>query len=57
MIDFEKNPDTSRPFIMEHVRAGKDVFRQEIEAAGFTFEEQVAVAGLEENYFLMFKKK
>jgi hypothetical protein len=39
------------------MRAGKDVFRHEIEAAGFAFVEEVEIPGLEENYFLEFKKK
>ena len=55
LIDFEKIPGESSPFIMGHVRAGKEVFRAEIEAEGFAFVEEVEIAGFEENYFLKFK--
>ena len=57
VIDFDKIPDVSSDFIMSHVRAGKEVFRGEIEAAGFTFVEEVEISGLEENYFLRFKRE
>jgi len=38
------------------VRAGKEVFRREIESAGFRFEREVAVEGLKENYVLQFRR-
>ena len=57
VIDFEKIEGKSRPFIMEHVRAGKEIFREEIASEGFAFVEEVAIAGFEENYFLKFRKK
>ncbi|MBI1312566.1 methyltransferase domain-containing protein [bacterium] len=56
VIDFERIPGKSREFILGHVRAGKDVFRSEIEAAGFEFVEEVKIDGFEENYFLRFRK-
>ena len=56
VIDFERIVGKSRPWILGHVRAGKKVFRQEIEDAGLRFVEQVSVDGLEENYFLRFAK-
>lgn len=55
VIDFERIPGKSREFIMNHVRAGKEVFRDEIERAGFQFVEEVAIPGFEENYFLRFR--
>jgi predicted methyltransferase len=57
VIDFEKIQGKSRPFIMDHVRAGKEVFRAEIEAEGFVFVEEVEIPGFEENYFLRFKRE
>ena len=57
VIDFERIPGTSREFILNHVRAGKADFRAEIEAAGFAFEREVAVAGFKENYLLRFRKQ
>jgi ubiquinone/menaquinone biosynthesis C-methylase UbiE len=56
VVDFDRVVGKSRPWILGHVRAGKKVFREEIEGAGLTFVEQVEVEGLKENYFLRFKK-
>ena len=41
---------------VQHVRAGKEVFRKEIEAAGFTFKDEIKVKGFKENYLLRFEK-
>ena len=57
LIDFERIPGVSREWLLNHVRAGKDVFRQEIEGVGFAFVEQVPVEGLKENYFIRFQKR
>lgn len=57
LIDFERIEGKSRDWLMNHVRAGKAVFREEVEAAGFSLVEETKIAGFEENYFLMFKKK
>jgi SAM-dependent methyltransferase len=56
VIEFERIEGTSRPWILDHVRAGKEVFRSEIEAAGFAFAEEIEIPGFAENYFLVFKK-
>lgn len=56
IVDFERIEGVSRPWIMNHMRAGKEVFRQEIEDAGFFFVEEVEVDGLEENYLMLFRK-
>jgi len=56
VIDFERIPGVSREWLLNHVRAGKEVFRAEIEEAGFTFVKEVEIEGLEENYFLVFEK-
>ncbi|MFK7820896.1 MAG: methyltransferase domain-containing protein [Planctomycetaceae bacterium] len=57
VIDFERIEGVSRPFVMGHVRAGKTIFRKEIEDAGFELIEELEIDGLEENYFLRFKRK
>lgn len=57
VIDFERIPGKSREFVMGHVRAGKTIFRKEIEDAGFELIEELKVDGLKENYFLRFKRK
>jgi ubiquinone/menaquinone biosynthesis C-methylase UbiE len=56
VVDFERVPGVSSDWTLDHVRAGKEVFRAEIEAAGFEFAEEVEVEGLAENYFLRFRK-
>ncbi len=54
ILDFKRIPGKSRPWVMEHVRAGKDVFRREIESAGFQYEREITVEGLKENYVIRF---
>lgn len=56
LIDFERIPGKSREFILGHVRAGKEVFRQETVSAGFTFVEEVKIPKFQENYLLRFRK-
>jgi len=56
VIDFERIPGVTSDWIMNHVRAGKEVFSQEIVDAGFTLETEKDLEGLEENYFLIFRK-
>ncbi|WP_372895541.1 class I SAM-dependent methyltransferase [Stieleria sp.] len=56
VIDFDRIPGKSREFILGHVRAGKDVFRSEIEKGGFEFVDEVQVPAFEENYLLRFRK-
>lgn len=57
VVDFERVPGVSKPWLLKHVRAGKSVFRSEIEAAGFELVEEVSISGLKENYVLRFRKK
>lgn len=57
VIDFEKLPGKSRQWVLDHVRGDKSQFREEIEAAGFEFVEEVRIPEFAENYFLKFKKK
>lgn len=54
LIDFERVPGRSAQWILDHVRAGKEVFSAELAAAGF--EEEGEVPLLEENYILRFRK-
>ena len=57
VIDFERIPGESREFILGHVRAGKDVFKREIQEAGFQFVDEVKVPTFKENYLLRFRKQ
>lgn len=55
VVDFERIPGTSRPWVVDHVRCGKEQVVQEVLAAGFEWVEEVPV-GLRENYFVRFRK-
>jgi ubiquinone/menaquinone biosynthesis C-methylase UbiE len=55
LVDFERIEGVSRDWLLDHVRAGKDVFRSEVEQSGFEFVEEVEIPGLEENYVLRFR--
>lgn len=56
VVDFERIPEKSRPWILTHVRAGKGEVRKEIEDAGFHFLDQPPTPFLEENYILRFRR-
>lgn len=56
VVDFERIEGVSSDWIMGHVRAGKEVFRKEIEDSGLTLVEEVKIEGVKENYVLKFKK-
>ena len=56
IIDFERIPGVTREWLLNHVRAGKEVFASEIKAAGFEQVKEVKIEGFKENYFLVFKK-
>jgi len=56
VVDFIRIEGESSDWTLNHVRAGEEVFRQEIVDAGFKFVGRETVAGLEENYCLRFEK-
>ena len=55
VVDFERILGVSRPWVIDHVRCGKEQVTNEVLAAGFELVEEVSV-GLRENYFLRFRK-
>jgi ubiquinone/menaquinone biosynthesis C-methylase UbiE len=61
LVDFFKKPKGVSPsrldWLDRHIRAEKDVFRKEIEAAGFKFLDELPVEGFKENYLLRFSKE
>lgn len=57
VIDFERIEGKSRDWTMGHVRAGKEVFRAEIQDAGFKLAAEKQIPGFEENYFMKFTKE
>ncbi|GAB5033118.1 methyltransferase type 11 [Nannochloropsis oceanica] len=58
LIDFHRIPGKiwSHPpdWVLSHVRAGQEVFKAEIEEAGFELEREITLSNLQENYFLIF---
>ncbi|MHC5003355.1 MAG: class I SAM-dependent methyltransferase [Planctomycetota bacterium] len=55
VIDFERIPGVSSDWILEHVRAGREVVLQEIGAVGFELLEEPDL--LEDNYILRFRRR
>lgn len=59
LVDFYRDPDVSaerKQWLNGHIRAPLEVFRKEIETAGFQFKDQVDVEGFKENYLIRFVK-
>jgi predicted methyltransferase len=55
VIDFIRTPGTSRQWVIDHVRAGQDVFEGEINESGFKkLSESKGI--LKENYLTVFEK-
>ena len=56
LVDYEVTPGEKKPDDKSHVRFGKTAVISEIEFIGFEFAEDVAVEGLNDNYFVRFVK-
>ncbi len=56
VVDFERIPGKSREWVLDHVRAGEEVFTREIVDAGFELVGRHDVPALTENYVLRFRK-
>jgi ubiquinone/menaquinone biosynthesis C-methylase UbiE len=56
VVDFDRVEGRSSAFVLKHVRAGKGVFRREIESAGFRSIAAAQPPSLKENFFLRFQK-
>jgi ubiquinone/menaquinone biosynthesis C-methylase UbiE len=56
VIEFDRIEGKSAEFVLKHVRASQEVFRKEIEAAGFTLQKVVTKPKLSENFFLIFER-
>lgn len=57
LVDFKRKPGFSPEWILGHVRAGKEVFAQEIIDAGFRLANDHPMEFLPQNYVLRFIKK
>ena len=55
LIDFRRVPGTSTDWVLNHVRAGQEVFESEIVEAGFQKADEEREM-LKENYFVVFQK-
>lgn len=55
VIDYRRVAPASAPWVLQHVRAGKDKVIEEIEAAGFQLTDDLPF--LKTNYFLRFRKR
>jgi SAM-dependent methyltransferase len=56
VIEFHRIPGKTPDWLLKHVRAGREVFQTEIEAAGFAFVDEIALPGLDDNYILRFRR-
>lgn len=56
LIEFERIEGVTNEFLLKHVRAGREVFQAEIESAGFVFEDEIELEGLDDNYILRFTR-
>ncbi|KAF4649762.1 hypothetical protein FOL47_001764 [Perkinsus chesapeaki] len=60
LIDFWRDPEKSsredKTWVLEHLRADKDVFVEEIRSVGFEVMAEPEIEGLIENYIVIFKK-
>lgn len=56
IIEFDRIPGVSPDWLIEHVRAGREVFTAEIESAGFRLAEEIEIDGLKDNYVLRFER-
>jgi predicted methyltransferase len=56
IVDFERIPGVSTEWTLNHVRAGKEIVRQEVESAGFLFDTEIDMPEFKENYLLRFRK-
>jgi ubiquinone/menaquinone biosynthesis C-methylase UbiE len=56
IVDLEKIDGTSRKWVLEHVRVGRQGVSDEIVSAGFTFDGPLHVDGMTRNYMLQFRR-
>jgi hypothetical protein len=56
LVEFKRVPEESPDWILNHVRAGREVFVQEILEAGFEYVQELDAPFLPRNYVLRFRK-
>ena len=56
LIAFERIPGVTSEYLRQHVRAGREVFSDEIVRSGFRFRDEIELQGLDDNYILRFQR-
>ena len=56
VVDFERIPGVSRPWILDHVKHDKAHVKAEVQRFGFVLEREVKLPELKENYVLIFRR-
>jgi predicted methyltransferase len=56
VVEFDRVEGKSTPFVLKHVRAGRNVFIKEIESAGFKRIKSAKPPELKENFFAAFER-
>ncbi len=56
LVEFHRVPGKSPEWILEHTRAGQEVFTKEFVDAGFAFDRELNAPYFKENYVLRFRK-
>lgn len=56
VVDFERVEGKSEPWVLQHVRAGKEQVTAEIEAAGFRYGGEIDIEGMEHTYMRRFAR-
>lgn len=56
VVDFDLSAGDRVPWLKEKVRASKETYRGEIEAAGFRFEGEEKIEGMRFNFFYRFRR-
>ena len=57
IVEFDRVPGKSSKFILDHIRASKEVFTAEVEANGFRLEEDITLEGMTETFIRRFIKQ
>ncbi len=57
VVDFERIPGVSRPWILDHVKHDKAHVMREVQQYGFVLLREEKIAELKENYMLVFEKR
>ncbi len=57
IVEFHRKPGISSDWVLDHMRAGQEVFIDEITAAGFALAHEVFIPKFRMNYMLVFERR